>query len=114
RDQMRIPRQQPSEQYSSAAQSSGASQGVPSSHIGGGVPPSGASKQSAGRSSAVRPGQSSQRPQVLLHSSLGVHGVQALGSSMSSTEQVLVARTSTVVPSSRCTVQQPKQSQPFG
>src|SRR5690606_35725659 len=105
-------------QSCSAGSSQTSIDGVPPSES---VPPSGAGegKQSSGRSSASRPRQSSQRPQVFRHASTGV---QAWQPSRSSGVQVGVPLSSTepmnthsgAPPGPAGSSQHPKQSQPFG
>ncbi len=70
-------------------------------------------EQLAGRSASVLPAQSSHSPQVLPHCVFLTQRGQAVWSSSLSSEQVATSKMSTLVPPGSCTVQQPKQSQPF-
>jgi len=96
--------------------------GWPSSQLGTGPvvpaspPPTPASVcgavQSAGRSASVLPGHSSQRPQVLPQVVEGTHSTQFVRVAPSMLQLLPSSRLRVPVPT--LTVQQPKQSQPFG
>ena len=78
------------------------------------MPSVGVSRHVAGKSAVVLPAHSSHSPQSLLHWVVLVQRGHAFASPAFATEHVELNVTSTVVPPANSTVQQPKQSQPFG
>src|SRR5688572_13340956 len=106
---------------SGGGSTTGGSPGSPSGgSVSGGGSPSGGSPvggsipQSSGRSSMLRPGHSSHRPQVFSQSADLTQRGHASSSSRLLSEQAPPVRMSTALPAPSSIVQHPKQSQPFG